>query len=95
MMDLEFPSEPFSMDTDSDRSGRSALQPIPADDNPAAFVLGLRPGGLGPLKNVPSASSYREGEWALSTSATDSCGRPPIWSGIVPIPSVEIGKGVN
>ena len=31
----------------------SALQPIPADANPAAFVLGLRLGGRGRLKNAP------------------------------------------
>jgi hypothetical protein len=72
MMDLAFPCDPFSNDTDADRRRRAALQPTCADDNPAAFVFGLGPGGRGPWKNVPIASSDSEGKCALGASATDS-----------------------
>ena len=57
--------------TDHDREVPE-IDLLPADANPAAFVLGLRLGGRGRLKNFPSASSNRDGECALSTSATHS-----------------------
>src|SRR5262249_2641054 len=70
-------------------------RPALTDDNQAAFIFGLGDGGHGLFEDAPSVSSDSEGECALGACVTDSWGRWPIWSGIVPVPSVEMGKGVN
>src|SRR5262249_19140871 len=69
IMDLAFPSEPFSKNTDADRRGRSALRPTLTANNLADSVLGLGPGWRGLSKHVPPPSRLFTG---LATSLLPS-----------------------